>query len=146
MKSFIFLHRTVWGATPSKLLHGVSVKILFAALCWLLAITAASAQTTWTGATDTDWHTAGNWNPSGAPAADDDVVIADVDNDPTIPANTAALAKSVVVNAGGVFAIAATGSLMTDGSTDFEGRRFKDQMQKPSVVRRFFLLFKLFLQ
>jgi hypothetical protein len=36
----------------------------------------------WTGALSTDWATAGNWNPSGQPTYDQNVLIPDVTNDP----------------------------------------------------------------
>ncbi|MCH8476663.1 MAG: hypothetical protein LAT56_01825 [Wenzhouxiangella sp.] len=48
------------------------------AACGLLSgalIAPAMAQKVWTGSMDEDWQLAGNWNPSGVPAASDPVVI-----------------------------------------------------------------------
>ncbi|MFN4256238.1 MAG: choice-of-anchor tandem repeat GloVer-containing protein, partial [Saprospiraceae bacterium] len=85
-----------------------------------VAVTCTPGTRTWTGAVSTDWNTACNWDPACVPTADDDVVINDVTtNDPTITAGTAALAKSVAVNTGGVLTIAATGSLTIDGYANF---------------------------
>jgi hypothetical protein len=42
-----------------------------------------ASSTTWTGATDTDWFTAGNWS-SGLPTSAKNCVIEDVANDPVI--------------------------------------------------------------
>ena len=39
---------------------------------------------TWTGATNTDWHTDSNWSPSDAPTASDCVVIPNVTNKPVV--------------------------------------------------------------
>jgi hypothetical protein len=69
---------------------------------------------TWTGFVSTDWHTPCNWNPGCVPTADDNVIIPNVTNDPSISA--AAVAKNVVVNAGGVLTIAAAGSLAVEGA------------------------------
>lgn len=86
------------------------------ALCLALLFAAggAFAQSTWTGATNTDWHTATNWSTAAVPTAADDVIIADVATDPTIGA--AAVAKSVVVNSSAVLTVAAAGSLTINGS------------------------------
>ncbi len=49
-----------------------------ASLALALALSFASpalAQKNWTGNQSNNWYTAGNWNPSGAPGNDDDVVI-----------------------------------------------------------------------
>lgn len=49
---------------------------------------AASAQSTWTGASDNDWTNAGNWSP-GAPGPGDTAIIAtNVTNSPFISADT----------------------------------------------------------
>ncbi|MCA0232704.1 MAG: T9SS type A sorting domain-containing protein [Bacteroidetes bacterium] len=69
---------------------------------------------TWTGAVSTDWNTACNWSPASVPTATNDVVIPNTANKPTI--NTAAVAKSVEVQAGAVLTIAATKSLTINGS------------------------------
>src|SRR6185436_14176548 len=68
-----FLHKT-------SSLHESSIKqksrkrIIFKCLVFfltILIINAKAATKTWTGATSTDWSTAGNWSPSGVPASGD---------------------------------------------------------------------------
>jgi hypothetical protein len=53
---------------------------------------------TWTGASSTDWNTAGNWSPSGVPGAGDDVVIPDTFNPPVLSDLTTTVA-SVTISA-----------------------------------------------
>lgn len=48
---------------------------LFAILFLLLSHLVNAAAKTWTGATSTDWNTAGNWSASGVPGSGDDVTI-----------------------------------------------------------------------
>ncbi len=55
----------------------------------------------WNGSLSSDWHTAANWTPSGAPASSDDVHIPDVTNDPLISNGNAAV-NSLLINAGAV--------------------------------------------
>ena len=69
---------------------------------------------TWTGLVDTDWNTACNWSPVSVPTATNDVVIPNTTNKPTI--NTAAVAQSVEVQTDAVLTIAATKSLIINGS------------------------------
>ncbi len=71
----------------------------------------------WTGCTSTDWATAGNWFDGSVPTAGDDVTIPDVTNDPVIGGGTAAVAKSVSVNASASLTINDMGSLTINGST-----------------------------
>lgn len=107
------------GKTETTRRSGVFVFLKKTTLLCLLFFSTAPlfAQTTWTGATSTDWHVTTNWMPAAVPTAADDVIIADVANDPTISA--AALAKTVTVDAGGVLTIAANSSLTINGSTTF---------------------------
>ena len=84
-----------------------------------VVVSCTAGTRTWTGAVSTDWNTPCNWTPACVPTADDHVVIADVANDPTIGAGTAALARSVVVNTDAVLTIAAEGSLTVNGSTTY---------------------------
>jgi regulation of enolase protein 1 (concanavalin A-like superfamily) len=81
--------------------------------------TASTTTDTWTGCVSTDWATAGNWADGSVPTAADDVTIPDVANDPVILGGTAAVAKSVLVQASAVFTIQATGSLAINGATGF---------------------------
>ena len=55
--------------------------------------------TTWTGAVDNDWDTAGNWDTNSVPGASDDVVIPSwLSNYPT--ANSSVTVNSVTMNSG----------------------------------------------
>jgi hypothetical protein len=85
---------------------------------FVLLAGSAFAQTTWTGGIDNAWDQPGNWS-AGVPDADDDVTIPDVANDPVIAGGTAALARSVLVQAGGFLTINATGSLTINGSAAY---------------------------
>lgn len=85
----------------------------------LIVITAVSTPTgtlTWTGAISTDWNLTCNWSPASVPTADNDVVIPNTTNDPVIGTGTAALAKTVEIQTGALFTIAATASLTVNGS------------------------------
>ena len=61
------------------------------------------AVNTWTGATNTDFGTAGNWNTTGVtdrvPTNADDVIIANVSNDPVL--DTTYTINSLVIQSGG---------------------------------------------
>jgi hypothetical protein len=56
---------------------------------------------TWNGSVSSDWHTAGNWAPSGVPASADNVVIPNVARDPIISNNNAAV-NNLTVSSGAV--------------------------------------------
>jgi len=58
--------------------------ILFGLLCPSLS---AQSTSTWTGATSTDWATAGNWSPAGVPTSGSTVIIPDVSNQPILDAD-----------------------------------------------------------
>ena len=73
------------------------------------------AQTTWTGNTDTDWNTAGNWS-GGIPDGTLGVILPDVTNDPVI-SMTGALANTITIQSGAILQINAGGSLTLNGST-----------------------------
>ncbi len=75
-----------------------------------------SAGKIWTGCTDTDWNTAGNWSGNAVPAPADDVVISNVSNFPRIGAGTAAVANSVHVRSTAALTIGNGGSLTINGS------------------------------
>jgi regulation of enolase protein 1 (concanavalin A-like superfamily) len=78
--------------------------------------TASTTADTWTGCVSTDWATPGNWADGSVPTAADDVTIPNVANDPVIMGSTAALARSVLVQAGAVLTINTTGSLTINNS------------------------------
>jgi hypothetical protein len=94
------------------------LRLLGSACLLLLGTLPALAQTTWTGATSTDWNTASNWNPAAVPTASDDVVIPAVTspaNPPTL-SSTGAVASTVDVQSGAKLTIASTGTLTINGS------------------------------
>ena len=78
-----------------------------------MTVSSIQAQTiTWTGATDSVWHTATNWNPANIPTATNDVIIpVGTSISPTISAS--AVANSVVIK--GMLTIA-SGDLTIDGT------------------------------
>lgn len=84
----------------------------------LITMSGALAQTQWNGSTDTDWNNAANWS-AGVPDANVSVTIANGPNDPVISGTTAAVAKSVLVEAAGSLTIQASGSLTINGSASF---------------------------
>ena len=63
------------------------------------------AVNTWDGAVDTDWNREVNWNTTGetdrVPTGADDVVIANVTNDPVIPSSTDPTINSLAIESGG---------------------------------------------
>ncbi len=63
--------------------------------------TASTTADTWTGCVSTDWAVPGNWADGSVPTTNDNVTIPNVVNDPVIMGGTAALARSVLVQAGG---------------------------------------------
>jgi hypothetical protein len=77
----------------------------------------ATTTDTWTGCVSTDWATPGNWQDGTVPTAADNVTIPNVTNDPVIMGSTAAVAKSVLVQAGAVLTINTLGSLTINGAT-----------------------------
>ncbi|MBL4753496.1 MAG: hypothetical protein JKY52_07895 [Flavobacteriales bacterium] len=56
----------------------------FLIVAFIVANQPLFSQATWDGSTDTDWHKACNWNTNAIPTCTDDVIIADVVNDPDI--------------------------------------------------------------
>lgn len=69
--------------------------------------------TIWTGTTSSDWNTGGNWSTGSVPGASDDVVIADVANDPIISA--AVTINDVEVEGGALLIVGSDGTLTLDG-------------------------------
>ncbi|MEI6141169.1 MAG: T9SS type A sorting domain-containing protein [Mariniphaga sp.] len=73
---------------------------------------------TWTGNTDSNWNTAGNWNPAHVPTATEDAVIPDRTNDPIVnevPASPA-VCKNLTIQTGAVVTIAAGKALTVNGT------------------------------
>ena len=82
----------------------------------LLHVALYAATSTWRGNTNTNWHTASNWDTGLIPSTSDDVVISSAINQPTISA-AGAVAKSVTVNGDAILTIAAMGVLSINGAT-----------------------------
>ncbi len=95
---------------------GGSVNSNAATLTVITSVSTPTGTLTWTGAISTDWNLACNWSPASIPSAGNDVVIPNTTNDPVIGAGIAALAKTVEVQTGALFTIAATASLTINGS------------------------------
>ncbi len=80
-------------------------------------LTASIPTKVWTGATSTDWSTAGNWVPTGVPTSSDDVSIpAGTPGDPVLSANVST--NDLTVSAG------ASTETLTDGLIEFQGTFF----------------------
>ncbi len=58
----------------------------------------ASCHTTWTGATNSNWHTSTNWDSGAVPTGSDDVIIKNVSNKPVV--NSSAQCRMLVLNPG----------------------------------------------
>lgn len=80
---------------------------------------------TWTGATNSDWATASNWDGDVLPTINTNVIIPDVANDPVISATTQAECHNLTINDGGSLTIVSnssnTGSLIIMGSVSGSG-------------------------
>ncbi len=81
--------------------------------------------TTWTGTTNTNWNTAGNWANSSLPPTNYNVIIPDVTNDPVISSTATANCNNLTIESGATFAIqsdiSGTGSLIIDGALTNSG-------------------------
>ena len=72
----------------------------------------------WTGATDTNWSTPGNWSPNGVPGAFSDAVIPDVANLPVVnevPAEPA-MCNSLTIQSGASVTVSPGKALMVNGT------------------------------
>lgn len=74
----------------------------------------------WTGNTNSDWNTAGNWS-AGVPGIADDVAINSSDNQPVIGVDDNASCNNLSVNAGANLTIQHGGSLITNGNISNNG-------------------------
>jgi hypothetical protein len=75
----------------------------------------------WTGATDTNWATASNWNPNSTPTNADNLVIPNVSNKPIIASGTNAAANNITIDATSSLTINEGGSLTMDGNLTQNG-------------------------
>jgi hypothetical protein len=76
---------------------------------------------TWDGSESTDWATAENWNSGGIPSASDNLIIADVANDPVISSGTGASCNNLTINSGASLTVNSGGSLITNGTITNNG-------------------------
>ncbi len=79
---------------------------------------------TWTGASTTDWNTAGNWNPGNkVPGAADDVLIPSATNQPHITVTGSSLASinNLIIRNGAALTIDAGKALTVNGTLDNGG-------------------------
>lgn len=89
----------------TALIRPAAAKLAVALLAFTCLTPAKAADTaTWTGATDSDWHTASNWSTGAVPDANVEV---------SIPANT-----SVIIGAN---TTATSGKLTVNGTLDIKG-------------------------
>jgi hypothetical protein len=112
--------RTQSGMKKSRL------RLKAASTCWLLLATflwnipVLLAQKNWTGATNTNWNTASNWNPVGIPSTTDNVVISSsAIRQPVL--STTAVANAVEVQSGASLSITLGGSLSINRSVSPSG-------------------------
>ncbi len=111
------------SATAWENARRLTMALLGATALTPVAASLALAQTTWTGASSTNWFTPGNWNPAGPPTSSNSAV---VDNGSTAnPAviNSAGAAASDLtigssVGATGAVSITGSGSLTTGVSNN----------------------------
>ena len=75
-----------------------------------------SYDTSWSGASSTDWSTAGNWS-DGAPTSGQDVYIADVANAPIIDSSTGVTLGDLIIDEADGLTITGGGSLIVNGSS-----------------------------
>jgi len=95
----------------------LSLGLLAAALGGLLAL-GASAQTTWTGATSTDWFVTGNWT-AGVPTSTVDAIIPSAPtNQPTV--GSAAACQTLTIQTGARLTVS-TGNLDVHGPCTNDG-------------------------
>ncbi len=73
---------------------------------------------TWDGSTDNNWFDASNWTPAQVPSSSDNVIIADVTNQPIINNTIANIAQcnDMTINAGADITIDPNGYLTVNGS------------------------------
>jgi|GEM_PF-3533864 len=105
------------AATPlrSRRVSGYFSSTAIATLVMLGAANIAGAQD-WTGAVDSDYGTAGNWDPAAVPAAGDDVTV-DAGND--VDVDGAAFAANSLLQSSGLMTVTSTGALSLAGNAEF---------------------------
>ncbi len=71
---------------------------------------------TWHGQVSTDWTNLGNWSAGWAPVAGDNVTIADVTNDPTLPSSNVTI-TTLTLQSGAILTSAASSNLTIIGGS-----------------------------
>ncbi|MBK6346603.1 MAG: hypothetical protein IPF68_11845 [Bacteroidales bacterium] len=100
--------------------------ITLSAIGIMLISTMAFAQKTWTGTSSTNWNTAGNWSPVGAPTASDNVTIPSAPvNQPLISGSLSPVCNNLTINTGASLTISSTmsneGMLTASGNAIING-------------------------
>ncbi|MDG1194555.1 MAG: T9SS type A sorting domain-containing protein [Polaribacter sp.] len=75
------------------------------------------ATVTWDGSDGTNWATAANWDTDEVPTAGDNVIIANVANQPIIGSSTNAVANDLTINTGATLSISNNGTLIVYGTS-----------------------------
>ncbi|MFD1601433.1 T9SS sorting signal type C domain-containing protein [Flavobacterium artemisiae] len=75
-------------------------KLLYSFFFFIFLYTSSFAQKIWTGATNSDWNTATNWNTTGVPALGDAVQIPSVTTYPVVTATTSCASITFTGNVG----------------------------------------------
>ena len=90
----------------------------------LLILQFGYSQTTWTGATNSDWNTGSNWSTGVVPSSSSAVIIPNVVRKPIISVSGAVCASLTITNTGGdtnTLTIASNGSLAVSGAITITG-------------------------
>ncbi|MBG7611302.1 T9SS type A sorting domain-containing protein [Polaribacter sp. BAL334] len=77
---------------------------------------AVLSSSTWTGAVDNDWNTAGNWS-NGVPTGSNNAIIPEVTNAPIIGNSTNALVNDLTITEADGLLIASGGTLIVNGTS-----------------------------
>ncbi|MBI4827042.1 MAG: hypothetical protein HY807_11600, partial [Nitrospirae bacterium] len=99
----------------------ISFLLIFFVVLLLPPVNTQAATVIWTGSASTDWGTATNWNTETVPSQSDDVIIADVTNDPTI--DLSRTINTLTINTGGLLNLngnnlTVSGNLTVNGTLD----------------------------
>ena len=118
-------------------LNGILALIAFALLAGLAP--RAEAAVYWTGATDTNWATAGNWNPSPPGSSDDVIVTNGAPRQPSVPAGSYTYNSLSISNGATVTCLGDTNStygsgvIFTVGSATIAGTLMADGCGFPAT-------------
>lgn len=100
------------------MLSNLKRKVLFIFVLFI-CFQQIKAQTTWTGATSTDWNTTTNWDTGIVPIASTNVIIANVGNTPVI--TTAVTINQITVNTSATLTLNSGASLILNGASSNSG-------------------------